>query len=171
MGLPEAFAAPYVETLADGSTIEFPLMTMDDWAACCSTLKANRRKEAELKLAANVKLSAQDREESLLRLDNELIPFAYAFSYRTETPAGIRSTLVKSLQASGKSEADAKAIVAKIAPVRQRQIAKCIADPPVLVKDNKPSGGDQKKEDETTNEAGDSTLPSSESSGESIPEA
>jgi hypothetical protein len=168
MNLPDTFAAPYVEII-DGQEVTFPLMTMEDWAQCCNVLKANRRQELEKKLVANAALTAAEREQLLLQVERELVPLSYACAYRTEVPQGIRSTLLKSLLVSGKNEADAKVLIAKIPPVRQQHIAKMIADPPIADPNKKPIA--EKNDEAATSETGSSTPDLSESSGASTPDA
>lgn len=165
-----AFAPPHEETLSDGTVLTFPLMDMDDWAQCCATLAANRRKTSEARLNADQRLSMQDRAWLLMKLDDTPVLFSEAFTYRTQTPVGIKSTLVKQLVKGGISDADARAAVAKIAPVRQRQLASIIADPPWKLPD--PKGTDPKNEGEaSTNETGPSMPGSSEDTSESTQEA
>lgn len=189
-GLTDAFAPPWVEEIHRGDeTLIFtlPYTDMDDWAACAQALKANRRKEAEAKLAINTRLTPAERESLLMDQDDRHpITFRYAFYYRTEVPVGIKSALKKAVAKHGsilrrngtgvdepievKSDADADKWVKKIPPVRQWELAKIIADPPVMVKQ------DEKNPDPNAspaaNQTGPSSPPSSADTGpESVPEA
>jgi hypothetical protein len=161
MNVSETFGAPYVE-IVDGQEISFPLMTMDEWAECCNAIRANLRQERERRLISTNRNTQADKDAMNEQVDRELITLAYACAYRTETPQGIRSTLVKSLKVAGKNDAEAAAIIAKIPPVKQQQIAKAIADPPVI---NGKQKGDDPKNAPAAIESGTSTPPSSESSG------
>jgi hypothetical protein len=70
-----------------------------------------------------------------------------------------------------KTDADADAWVKKIPPIRQWELAKIIADPPVLVKDDK-AKGDDPNASPAANPTGESSPPSSENTGPaSDPEA
>jgi hypothetical protein len=190
-GLTDAFAPPWVEEIHRGDeTLIFtlPYTDMDDWAACAQVLKANRRKENEAKLALNTRLTPYERESLLMEQDEKHpITFRYAFYYRTEIPVGIKSALKKAITKHGgimrrngtavderievKTDADADAWVKKIPPIRQWELAKIIADPPVLVKDDK-AKGDDPNASPAANPTGESSPPSSENTGPaSDPEA
>lgn len=190
-GLTDAFAPPWVEEIRRGDeTLIFtlPHTDMDDWAACAQALKANRRKEAEAKLLLNTRLTPADREALLMEQDEKHpITFRYAFYYRTEVPVGIKSAIKKAIAKHGsitrrngsatderidiKNDADADTWVKKIPPIRQWELAKIIADPPVLVKKDD-TGKPDPNAPTAANLTGESSPPSSESSGPaSDPEA
>lgn len=162
-----AFAPPFVEILPDKTELTFLPIDMDTWAETTAALMAQRRERAKLKVQSNPQLSPQDREWLLLKLDQELIAFMYAFHYRTQTPEGIKSGLIRQLTKGMKiSTGQAKILVARIAPARQREIIRDLADPPIPLP---PGEGNQdpNAESASTNETGQSMPPSSNESSES----
>lgn len=181
----DAFMAPHEETVVEGGlkpveyelnevTLVFPLMDMDDWAQCCSVLHSNRRRNHEFKLNANMALSPQDRQWLLMKFDDQPVLFMEAFEYRTQTPEGITITCKKSLIKGGMSKEDAAKAVKNITPVRQRMIARLIADPPTPLTKKEleaQKNAGKKLGPASTSETGTQTPDSSENSSAATQEA
>lgn len=154
--LQNAFQAPHEESVVEGGLqpykylmLTFPLMEMDDWAQVCTTLHAQRRRAHELKLNTNSMLSASDRAWLLMRFDDNPTTINEAVHYRTQTPVGIKTTCIRSLIKGGMSEDEAKKALKSIPPLRQKNIALAIADPPIP-----PTEEEKRKMDEEAKKQG-----------------
>lgn len=177
--LPDAFAAPFVETLADGTELKFLPFDIDHWTETCAGLNAQREQAEQAKVNANVALTPDQRAAIMAQVRKDKFGITYAMWYRRQEPSGIKIGLRRALVAGfpaaatpdekKKLDEQADALVKRIKPTRQIDIIDYLVDPYPLQLPEKPDA--PKAESVSTTASGSETGSSSnDASPESAPE-
>lgn len=168
MSLIDTFSPPLEVTLVTGDVVHFKRMLMDDWAAFCQQLDAERYAEAVKIVNADKKLEPAERVIALRRAKDERCDLYEVMARTVRTVEGIQKLLKFSLVAKDKTD-----LLAIIEPPVVAVIVDEIIHRPILPKETvrplESSGGTS--EASATSETGSSTPVSSADTSTSNQEA